>query len=27
MPAVVTQMVGSDVGGNALTNWVYSVRR
>jgi hypothetical protein len=27
MPAIVTQMIGSDVGGNALTNWIYSVRK
>lgn len=26
-PAIVSQMIGSDVGGNALTNWVYSVNR
>jgi len=27
MPASVSQMIGSDVGGNAMTNWVYSVRK
>ena len=26
-PAIVTEMVGSDVGGTALTNWVYTTER
>jgi len=26
-PAIVTEMVGSDVGGTALTNWLYTTER